>query len=150
MANEISFTEMKKDLKRRKINMRGLRIIEFILAIFMIVVVVWGLAVLALSIPWAASFSDYDQFHTMTEQILSDILLLVVGLELAGLLVHRKIELLVDIVLFVVARKMLISAHGSIEILLSVVALAGLFAVRKYLLICPGCDLVPDDSNKVG
>jgi hypothetical protein len=80
----------------------------------------------------------------MMEGILSDILLLVVGIELAGLLVHRKIELLIEIILFVVARKMLISTYGSTEILLSVVALAGLFAIRKYLLVCPGCDRVPN------
>lgn len=123
--------------------MRILRFIELILAIFMISVVVWGLVILAISLPWIPSENGYGEFRGMMEIILSDILLLVVGLELAGLLVHRKIELLVEIVLFVVARKMLISAHGSTEILLSVVALAGLFAVRKYLLICPGCDRIP-------
>lgn len=130
--------------------MRVLRIIEFILAIFMIIVVVWGLVILVLSIPWTPGVNNSDTFRTMMEAILSDILLLVVGLELAGLLVHRKIELLVDIILFVVARKMLISAHASTEILISVVALAGLFAVRKYLLVCPGCDRVPEELKEAG
>ena len=127
----------------------GLRIIEYILAFFMIVVVIWGLGILALSIPWNGEISAFTDYRVMMEAILSDILLLVVGLELAGLLVHRKIEFLIDIVLFVVARKMLISAYGSTEVLLSVVALAGLFAVRKYLLICPGCDKVPLVNNEI-
>lgn len=116
----------------------------------MIIVVIWGLVILALSIPWFSSISDFDNFRKMMEIILSDILLLVVGLELAGLLVHRKIELLIDIVLFVVARKMLISAYGSTEILLSVIALAGLFAVRKYLLLCPGCEQIPEELRQEG
>jgi len=132
----------------QKMQVPGLRIIEFGLAIFMVIVVIWGLVTLAFSIPWYGEILNFKQFREMMEGILSDILLLVVGLELAGLLVHRKIEFLIEIVLFVVARKMLISAYSSTEILLSVVALAGLFAVRKYLLICPGCDKIFVENNK--
>jgi len=126
---------------------KTVRTIEYVLAGVMIFVVIWGLTQLLISIPWSALAYDQSDLHKLIAQILSDILLLVVGMEFAILLIHRKIEYLIDVVLFVVARKMLIASHSSTEILLGVVAIAGLYAVRKYLLICPGCRLQPLDSN---
>lgn len=71
--------------------------------------------------------------HTGFEDILSDILLLVVGVELAIMLVRRTPESLVEVMFFVIARKMLIKTGNIYELLIGVVALGGLFAIRKYL-----------------
>jgi hypothetical protein len=67
------------------------------------------------------------------EEVLSSILLLVVGVELAILLVRRTPESLVEVMFFVIARKMLIKTDTFYQLLIGVVALAGLFAIRKYL-----------------
>ncbi len=67
------------------------------------------------------------------EDVLSDILLLVVGIELALMLVRRTPEALIEVMFFVVARKMLITADSFWDLILGVAALAGLFAIRKYL-----------------
>jgi hypothetical protein len=75
--------------------------------------------------------------HTSFEEILSDILLLVVGIELALMLVRRTPEALIEVMFFVVARKMLITSDTFIDLILGVAALAGLFAIRKYLEYLP-------------
>lgn len=71
--------------------------------------------------------------HVGFEELLSDILLLVVGIELAIMLVRRTPESLVEVMFFVIARKMLIKTDHVYELLIGVAALAGLFAIRKYL-----------------
>ncbi len=126
-----------------RLEFRWIRAFEYILAAFMFVIVAWGLVMLILTTNWAVVPDDELQLHVIVGQILSDILLLVVGLEFAILLIHRRIEYLVDVVLFVVARKMLIGSYGAYEILAGVIAIAALYAVRKYLLICPGCRFQP-------
>ena len=74
-----------------------------------------------------------SNLHHVLEQILSDILLLVVGVELAIMLIRRTPESLVEVMFFVIARKVLIKTDHIYELLIGVVALAGLFAIRKYL-----------------
>jgi hypothetical protein len=71
--------------------------------------------------------------NTSFEEVLSDILLLVVGIELALMLVRRTPEALIEVMFFVVARKMLIKADTFVDLIIGVAALAGLFAIRKYL-----------------
>ena len=126
---------------------KSLRIIEKFLALFLLVLVIWGSVILMLSIPWVNLPDNMLTFHKTLEQVLSDILLLVVTLELAILLVHRKIEYLLDIMLFVIARKTLLGGAETVDIAIGVAALAALFAVRKYLLLCPGCVLVASKTD---
>ena len=78
---------------------------------------------------------EHNGLHTVFEDVLSEILLLVVGIELAILLVRRTPESLVEVMFFVIARKTLIKTGTFYELLIGVVALAGLFAIRKYLTL---------------
>lgn len=71
--------------------------------------------------------------HHSFEELLSDVLLLVVGIELAIMLIRRTPESLVEVMFFVIARKMLIKTDHVVELLIGVAALGGLFAIRKYL-----------------
>ncbi len=107
---------------------------EVCLAVISVVFVVLGVIHLLREIPHLSSLIDKEGLHQTLEGILSDILLLVVGIELAIMLVRRTPESLVEVIFFVVARKMLIKTDAFYEILIGVVALAGLFAVRKYLV----------------
>ena len=96
--------------------------------------------------------------HAGFEELLSDLLLLVVGVELAIMLVRRTPESLVEVMFFVIARKMLIKTGAIYELLIGVVALAGLFAIRKYLehhpparttfAFRPGPSLIEEDADK--
>ena len=77
---------------------------------------------------------EESSLHTSYEELLSDILLLVVGIEMALMLVNRTPESLIEVMFFVVARKMLIKADSFWDLLIGVAALAGLFAIRLYLV----------------
>ena len=77
---------------------------------------------------------EESSLHTSYEELLSDILLLVVGIEMALMLVNRTPESLIEVMFFVVARKMLIKADSFWDLLIGVAALAGLFAIRMYLV----------------
>jgi hypothetical protein len=80
---------------------------------------------------------EQTNLHVTYEELLADILLLVVGIELALMLVRRTPESLIEVMFFVVARKMLIKADTFWDLILGVAALAGLFAIRMYLVNRP-------------
>jgi len=106
--------------------------LEIVVAIVVIAfVIVGGISIVLsakdLNILSGASF--YDGFETL----LSNILLIVIGIELAILLIRRSPESLVEVMFFVVARKMLIKTHSIWELLIGVAAIGGLFAIRKWL-----------------
>lgn len=77
---------------------------------------------------------EQTNLHVTYEELLADILLLVVGIELALMLVRRTPESLIEVMFFVVARKMLIKADTFWDLILGVAALAGLFAIRMFLV----------------
>jgi len=78
--------------------------------------------------------STLSEFSTSFEDVLSSLLLLVVGVSLAVMLLLRRPESVVDIMFFVVARKILITTRQIHELLFAVGAIAGLFAVKRYLM----------------
>jgi len=106
---------------------------EILVAALAVVIVVMGTVTVIMSI--GGLWGDLQQggVHSVFENVLSEILLLVVGIELAILLVKRTPESLIEVMFFVIARKMLIKTGAFYELLIGVVALAGLFAIRKYL-----------------
>ncbi len=77
------------------------------------------------------------------ERFISDILLLVIGLELAIVLIKHTPESVLQVMIFAVARKTLIYTDDAFEITLGVIALAGLFAIKKYL-----CDSSTTSNDK--
>jgi hypothetical protein len=72
--------------------------------------------------------------ETGFERLLSAVLLLAVGVELAILLIRHTPESLIELMFFVIARRILLKTDEFYELLMGVAALAGVFAVRKYLL----------------
>ena len=77
---------------------------------------------------------NMPDFFISFEELLSALLLLIVGVELAIMLILRRPESLLEIMFFVIARKVLIKTEHVYELLLAVVAIAMLFAVKKYLM----------------
>ena len=74
---------------------------------------------------------EHSGLHTVLEDVTPEILLLVVGIELAVLLVRRTPESLVEVMLFVITRKTFTKTGTLYALLIGVVALTGLFAIRK-------------------
>ena len=78
--------------------------------------------------------TDYTAGEVIDIQsFLSKVLLLVIGLELALVLIKHTLDSVLHVVIFAVARKVLIFAESSWEVAIGVASLAALFAVRKYL-----------------
>jgi len=109
--------------------------LEIVVASIAIVFVVIGTVSLILGISSFWAELGQEGIQQTFQRILSDILLLVVGIELAILLVRRTPESLVEVMFFVIARKMLLETKAFYELLLGIAALAMLFAIRKYLTL---------------
>ena len=75
---------------------------------------------------WTATETFYDLIYRM--------LLLVIGLELVRMLITHSLAAVLELLAFVIARKMLKPDLTSIDIILSVLAFVALLAGRRYLM----------------
>ena len=66
-------------------------------------------------------------------QSLGDALSLVVGIEFVKMLVKHTPEAVVEVLLFAIAREMVVVHSGSLETLMGVTAVGIIFLIRKYL-----------------
>jgi hypothetical protein len=66
--------------------------------------------------------------------ILSVTLNLVIGVEFTKMLIKHTPESVVDVLLFAIARQMVIYHERTLDLLIGVLAIAGLFAIKKFLL----------------
>ncbi|MFH1097419.1 MAG: hypothetical protein V1749_07970 [Candidatus Desantisbacteria bacterium] len=112
--------------------------LEIFLGLMIIAIVIFGL-VMFIGLIAQHHVTSWGEFHSTFEIIMSNLFLLVIGLEMAVMMIRRKIELLPEILAFVIARKLLLSTTGIYDIAIGVLAIAGLFSVRKYLIKCDGC-----------
>ena len=78
---------------------------------------------------WRAP-SEYQALH----QIIQDILLVAIAAELALLFLFHRASAAIEVLIFVVARKTVISGISGLELLAGVAALAGLVIVRFYFI----------------
>ena len=107
--------------------------------IILVVIVVVGIR-LVMSVT-DVSFSDMDMdFFT---EFLAHALALVVGVEFVRMLCRHSAQTVVDVLLFATARQMVVEHLNTLETLIGVVAIAVLFAVRKYLLTDKGDSEIP-------
>ena len=68
------------------------------------------------------------------EGFLEKVMMLAIGLEFVKMLCKHTPSTVIDVLLFAIARQMIVEHTSTLENLIGVVALAGLFATRKYLL----------------
>ncbi len=99
------------------------RLLASIVFIAVIVFVVMSVPVL-LSMDW----SDTDTFYALIYRVL----IIVIGLELVRMLVTHSIAAVLELLAFVIARKMLKPDLTSIDIVLGVFAFVALMASRHY------------------
>ncbi|MCL1832050.1 MAG: hypothetical protein FWG45_03955 [Oscillospiraceae bacterium] len=88
-------------------------------------------------------FSDgYDILNIEFNQILSLFLGLIIGIEFAKMLCKHTSESVVDVLLFTLARHVVIyNDNKMINIIIGVAAIIALFAAKKYLLnYCAECE----------
>ncbi|AUM95267.1 TPA: hypothetical protein LA742_002009 [Clostridium botulinum] len=119
-----------KNLKSKIIS--GVMWLETLLAIFMITSVLISskdLISFIIQIFTLDAIPSYDMF----QKFLSHLLLLVIALELALMLVKHTPNSVVEVMLYAIARKMLVYGSSALEIFLGVLSLAGIFFIKKYL-----------------
>ncbi len=119
-------------------------VLEVILAILIAIGVTIGLIDLVMyviEIFTTNAHASYDVF----KHFLAHTLILVVGIELILMLVSHSTNAILELVLFVIARKMLIYAETMMDLVLGTIAIAIIFAIIRYL--APKEDFVSRDSR---
>ena len=116
-----------KNIDKSNISLRVAYIFESILAMVVLIAVFLG-TIDVLRMIWTA----YIQLN----DILAQILLLVIAIEFVVMLSLHIPGTIIEVLLYAIARKMLLlpKSGGMLEVLLGVIAIAGLFTIRKYLL----------------
>jgi hypothetical protein len=74
--------------------------------------------------------SEYDALY----KIIQNILLVAIAAELALLFLFHKTSAAVEVLIFIIARKMVTPGISGFELMMGVAALAGLVIVRYYYL----------------
>ena len=113
--------------KVERIIRKILTIVEITLAVVTLVVMVGNLAITAYNILFAGNFPD-------TEVFLHNILALAVGLEFVRMLVDMTPANILEVLTVAIARQIIISHDDPLGLLVGVVCIAGIFAVRRYLI----------------
>ena len=78
-------------------------------------------------------FSRAEEYDVL-QKIIQNILLIAIAAELALLLLYHRTSAAVEVIIFVIARKIVTPDITSLDLLLSVAALAGLLVARFYYL----------------
>lgn len=108
-------------------------LIEMVLTVLLAIGVVFSLKDLIWYFPtiWnTPSVASYGLF----KDFLGHVLLLVVGVELMLMLINHSMVAILELILFVIARKMLIYADTMMDLLLGTVSILVVFLIFKYLL----------------
>jgi len=77
-----------------------------------------------------APTDEYD----VLQKLIQSILLIAIAAELGLLLLYHRTSAAVEVIIFVIARKIVSPETSAVELLVSIVALAGLLVVRFYYL----------------
>ena len=104
-----------------------LTIVEVVLAVVTLIVMVGNLGIEAYNIIFTGYFPD-------TESFLHNILAVAVGLEFVRMLVDMTPANILEVLTVAIARHIIISHEEPLGLLIGVVCLAGIFAVRRYLI----------------
>ncbi|AZR73818.1 hypothetical protein BBF96_10725 [Anoxybacter fermentans] len=124
---------MKKYKRKLKTKIQNIVIIfESILSLFIIAGVLIGIRDLTryLGIIYSA---PTGMAYDVLKNFIGHLLLLIIGLELVIMLVKHTPDSLLEVLVFAIARKMVIYTESFLEILMGVLAVGGIFAIRKYL-----------------
>lgn len=115
--------------------------VEILVSIILVLVLLLltGRLVLEVSSIYTSSASIEDYLQSFINQAMS----IAIGVELIKMLSKHTSGTIIEVLLFAVARQIVVSHSSTLDMLLGVIAIAALFATRKYLF----SDF--DDSNNI-
>jgi hypothetical protein len=108
--------------------------LEFILAMFIIISVIIGMIDLVKYFGLIFTTNPIDTYEVF-QKFLGHVLLMVVGVELVVMLVYHSPSSVIEVLLYAVARKLLIGNQGMIDFMIGIAAIAAIFAIRKFLFV---------------
>ncbi len=123
---------MKKELQQKISN--SVVWLEALLALFILISIFIGVIDLVkylgimFDLPPKEAYQEFKAF-------LGHLLLLVIGLEMIIVLVKHNPGSVIEVLVFAIARKLLVYADKMTDLLIGIVTLAILFATRKYLFV---------------
>ena len=113
--------------KAEHIIRKVLTVVEVLLAIITLIVMAGNLAIGVVNVITTGVFPD-------TESFLHNILAVAVGLEFVRMLVDMTPANILEVLTVAIARHIIISHEEPLGLLVGVVCLAGIFAVRRFLI----------------
>src|SRR5699024_7077102 len=105
--------------------------LELVLALFILGAVILSCKDI-ISLIYKVFITEALDSYTVLQGLLSHVLLLVVGLELAMMLIKHNPGSVLEVMLYAISRKMLVSSSTTVELLLGVIALGLIFLIDKY------------------
>ena len=128
---------MKNSIDKNNSYLKIAYVFESILAMVVLIAVFLG-TIDALRMIWEMNIVEFQNpvEYEQLNGLLGQILLLVIGVELVVMLSLHLPGALIEVLLYAIARKLLLlpKTSGIIDLLLGIISIAGLFAIRKYLL----------------
>ncbi|MDI6602161.1 MAG: transporter associated domain-containing protein [Thermoanaerobacteraceae bacterium] len=122
----------KKSLKKSLVNLT--LFLETFTALFIIAAVIISFTDLAKYV-YQILFSNQTSSYDLLTNFLGHALLMAVGVELVVMLINHTPGSIIEVLLFAIARKILIGSKGMTDFILGILAIAGVFAIRKYLFV---------------
>lgn len=107
-------------------------ILEMIIVAFIVIGIIIGMTdfVYYFRDLISAETNSYELF----EAFLAYSLILIVGIELILMLLYHSTRAILELILFVIARKMLVYSHTMLDLVLGTLAILMVFAILRYLL----------------
>ena len=96
------------------------------------------LVIITLIVPMLYNFIRIPLLDITSEQFtefLGNALTLLIGVEFVKMLAKHTAENLLEVLMFAIARQMVVEHLNMVETLIVVIAIAVIFAIRKYLLL---------------
>lgn len=112
-----------------------LRVLEYAICVVILIAVIAGLPDLFRYIwDFARNPSQITSYKAFSD-FLKHALMLVVGIELIYMIISHQNENILTLVLFVIARKMLVYAHSMTDILVGTVSIVLIFITLKFIVM---------------
>lgn len=121
----------KKIKDKIDLGIRAIEIIICVIILFSLLLSVPNLARYALTI---MRTTDLKQNYEFLNEFLKHALLIVVGIELIEMILTKSHEAILTLILFVIARKMLLYSVDLVDILIGAISIGLIFAIIKFVV----------------
>lgn len=111
-----------------------IKLVEVFICVIILAAVIAGIPDLIRYVVTIVKDKDVSLSYQTVNEFLKHALLLVVGIELVEMIITRTHESILTLILFVIARKMLVHSDGMFDILLGSVSIGIIFLIIRFVL----------------